>query len=430
MAEFERITYETTPYAVWITLARPAELNLVDEELFAELGDAFLRAGREQQRSVVVLQGSGKLFSGGGNLSSEIAQAVREGFSEELLADMHRHVHAEYPVFRAIEDCPKTTIAALNGSAYGAAVDLVMMCDLVIAARGAVISFAPAKWGLCDAPNAGRLAQRVGLGRAKDLLFTAREVNVEEAEQIGLVNRVCESDSFDDAVLSYVEEVLETAPTARRLMKQVMHRALPPFSPEEHYQSAVGDEFRAGVRAFSEKRPAPWTALELARGALRSSPTAVSRTSDTDGHKSAKSPPATWNLTRFKLDPPAPQAEDPGKWRVWRVSRSEKIDVIYFNVHRRTRTGAHIHPDANHYTLVLEGEAFVWMEGTMVRLDAGDVVNIPIGVLHDFGAGPDAECWGLDLTNPPWDPTLMQYRSERQVEIDESFEKAYGAVTR
>ena len=260
MARFQRITYETTPEAIWITLARPDELNLVDDELFAELGDAFLGAARDDERSVVVFRGSGKLFSGGGNLRADIAQAAMEGFSDQLVADMYRHVHAEYPVFRAIEDCPKTTIAALNGSAYGAAVDLVMMCDLVIAVRGAVMSFAPGKWGLCDSPNAGRLAQRIGLSRAKDLLFTARDIAVEDGEAIGLVNRVCDRDSFDDAVRAYVEDVMETAPTARRLLKQVMHRQLPPFSPDEHFQTAVGEEFQAGVRAFSEKRPAPWTA--------------------------------------------------------------------------------------------------------------------------------------------------------------------------
>jgi enoyl-CoA hydratase/carnithine racemase/quercetin dioxygenase-like cupin family protein len=426
VASFERITYETTPHAVWITLARPAELNLVDDDLFAELGEAFLRAGRDDKRSVVVLRGSGKLFSGGGNLRSDIAQAAREGFSEELIADMYRHVHAEYPVFRAIEDCPKTTIAALNGSAYGAAVDLVMMCDLVIAVRDAVISFAPGKWGLCDAPNAGRLGQRIGMGRAKDLLFTAREISAEEGEGIGLVNRLCERSSFDDEVLQYVADVLETAPTARRLMKQVMHRTLPAFSPDEHFQTAVGSEFQAGVRAFSEKRPAPWTAAEVARQALRPSPTPMSATSDGNGRR-ASHKPATWDLARFQCDPPVPEAEDPGKWRVWRVARTDEIDVIYFNVHQRTRTGAHTHPDANHYTLILEGEALVWMEGTMVHLEPGDVVNIPIGVLHDFGAGAAGECWGLDLTNPPWDPALMQYQLDRQREIDAAFEQAYAS---
>ncbi len=272
MADYERIRYETTPQAIWITLARPDELNLVDSRLFEELRDAFVRAARDEEHSAVVLRGSGRMFSGGGDLGSDVARMALEGMTEDDVSQMHEHVYAEYPAFAAIEDCPKTTIAAINGDAFGAAVDIIMMCDLAVAVRGAKLSFAPGKWGLCDAPNSGRLHRRIGLSRAKDLLFTARAVEAEEARELGLVNRVCAPDALDAAVVELVEAVLTTSPEARRLMKQVMHRDLPALRPEEHFESSIGEDFHEGVRAFTQKRPPEWTAEAIARRAMLPSP--------------------------------------------------------------------------------------------------------------------------------------------------------------
>jgi enoyl-CoA hydratase/carnithine racemase len=204
------------------------------------------------------------MFSGGGDLGADIAQQALAG-GDDFVVEMYRHVQAEYPIFHAIESCPKTTVAAINGHAFGAAVDIAMMCDLVLAVRGAKLTFAPGKWGLADTPNATRLTQRIGIGRTKDLLFTARPLSAEEGERIGLVNRLCDRAEFDEAIVRYAEEILTTSPDARRLVKDVIVRQLPPFSTEEHFETAVGEDFKAGVRAFSKREPAPWTAPGLAR---------------------------------------------------------------------------------------------------------------------------------------------------------------------
>jgi enoyl-CoA hydratase/carnithine racemase len=256
---YETITYKVTVGAVYITLARPETLNLIGEMVFHELTDAFIHARFESGVSVVVLQSTGKMFSAGGDLNSPITKMARKGPSPELAAEMFQHVHADYPLFHAIESCPHTVIAALNGPAMGAGVSIVMMCDLVVAAESATLSFAPGLWGLVDAPSAARLSQRTGVGAAKDLLFTARSVTAREAMGYGLVQRVAENELADE-VRALVDEVRATAPSARVALKAVLHEQLPPFRIDAHYRSAIGNEFFDGLAAFSAGNRAPWTA--------------------------------------------------------------------------------------------------------------------------------------------------------------------------
>ncbi|MGH2728031.1 MAG: enoyl-CoA hydratase-related protein [Actinomycetota bacterium] len=426
MLTYERITYETTPYAIWITLARPDELNLVDDRLFAELYDAFIRARLDTEHSIVVLRGSGKMFSGGGNLKADVATAALHGFSEEFAVSMYEHTAAEYPVFNAIENCPKTTIAAVNGTAFGAAVVLIQLCDLIVSVRDAKFIFAPPKWGLADTPDAARLAARVGIGRAKDLLFTARELTAEEAHQIGLVNRLCDRGDFDQAVVAYVEDVLTTSPNARRLMKGIMNRELPTISHAEHFETAVGEEFRQGVAAFAKREPAPWTAEALSRKSMLPSPTLF----DVAPSAPRKTPftPTVWRMDDLGKPGAIPDIVDPqtgGKlWEIWNLAQTHEIHVLYARVYSGNRTGAHTHPDATHYTAILKGTALVWIEGTLLKLEAGDVVNIPVGVLHDFGADSDDDVWVVDLTSPPFDPQKMAFDPTREDEIKAAFDRA------
>ncbi len=263
MPEYEFIAFDTTPEATWITLNRPERMNVLDDDVFMEIYDALIRATLDEEHSVVVFRGTGDIFSAGGNFKSQSAKLMMDGYSAENATEMYKHVLNEYPMFGAFERCPHTIIAAVHGDAYGAAVDLTMMCDLAIAAQGAKMMFAPGRFGLADAPNAARLPARIGIARAKDLLFTSRLIDSAEAYELGIVTRLCERENFDDEVRNYVRDVLTVAPTARRLVKEIMTRELPAFSPMEHFRTAIGPDYAAGVKAFQERRPIPWTAAAL-----------------------------------------------------------------------------------------------------------------------------------------------------------------------
>jgi methylglutaconyl-CoA hydratase len=256
---YEHIRYGSTGSAAWITLSRPDRLNLISTEVFVELADAFTRARLDPHRDVIVLGASGAVFSAGGDLAAGIAARVAEGPSADLTSEMYRHVHDDYLAFNAIESCPKTVICALNGPAYGAGAVLALLCDLIVASPEASVSFAAGRWGLVDAPSAARLAQRVGVTVAKDLLYTGRSVGAEEARRIGLINRVAATRSLLAEVADYIDEVRSVAPSVRTALKAIMGRTFPPMAIDEHFRSAVGPEFFEGAAAFASGRPAPWT---------------------------------------------------------------------------------------------------------------------------------------------------------------------------
>jgi mannose-6-phosphate isomerase-like protein (cupin superfamily) len=142
--------------------------------------------------------------------------------------------------------------------------------------------------------------------------------------------------------------------------------------------------------------------------------------------------PRTWSLEEMITGKaPDPTNKDPQTggdiWRTWLLDRTKSIDVVYANVKGGNRTGIHIHPDTNHYTCIIKGIAVVWMDGHMLELKAGDVVNIPINVLHNFGAKVGHDVWLVDMTSPPWDPTLMIFKPEREAEIAAQMEQALKA---
>jgi quercetin dioxygenase-like cupin family protein len=139
----------------------------------------------------------------------------------------------------------------------------------------------------------------------------------------------------------------------------------------------------------------------------------------------------TWSLDRFRgPDAPPPSNTDPQTggdiWKVWRIARTDEVDVLYGMLAPGVRTGPHKHPDTMHYTCILEGQAKVWIEGEMVTLNAGDTLNIPRGALHNFGSANGGDLWFVDMTTPAWDPAKMQFEPEREAEIAEAFAKAWA----
>ena len=136
----------------------------------------------------------------------------------------------------------------------------------------------------------------------------------------------------------------------------------------------------------------------------------------------------SWQLSDFETLTREPDHVDPqtggSLWKIWNLGATAEMLALYAVVHPGNRTGAHTHPDANHYTAVVKGTAHVWIEGTMVTLEAGDVINIPMNTLHDFGAGTGGDCWVIDITSPPFDPEKMAYDPGREDEIAQAFAAA------
>jgi len=241
-----------------LTIDGEARMNVLSRALVADLAAEARRAAADAGVRAVVLTGAGsRAFCAGANLKE------RRGWSEE---DVRRWLGELHGGLREIERCPKPWIAAVNGLALGGGCELALVCDLRVFDPAAQIGLTEVRIGVI--PGGGgtvRLARLIGLGRARDLVFTARRVDAEEALQIGLANRISAAGDSVPAAVALGNEIAVNAPVAIAAAKASLEDAwdLPLDAAlereREHYDKALRSEDRLeGLAAFAEKRPPRW----------------------------------------------------------------------------------------------------------------------------------------------------------------------------
>ena len=239
---------------VGLTIASPATLNALNSAILDEL-DAFLDSLDLNTTRVLVITGEGKAFVAGADIS-EMA-----GLSEEEGLAFGRKGAA---VFKKIEDLPFPVIAAVNGFALGGGCELAMACDIRIASAKA--RFGQPEVGLGIIPGFSgtyRLAKLVGQGIAKELIYTGRMIDAEEAFRIGLVNSVAAPEELAEAVDKVVTAIRRNAPVAVSYAKACINENYDldideSIDLENQYFAkcfATADQ-KEGMDAFLHKRPA------------------------------------------------------------------------------------------------------------------------------------------------------------------------------
>jgi len=208
MSEASPVLCERTGDVAVVRLNRPDKKNAIDramvDALHGVLGD--LETGEAR---VVVLTGAGETFASGADIAE-----LRERKRADALAAINSGL------FRRIERLPMPTIAAVRGYALGGGCELAMSCDLRVAGEGARFGQPEVKLGIIAGAGGGyRLRQLVGLGRARELLYTGRIVRADEAARIGLVERMVADDEVLDAALALAGEIAAADPLAIRLTK-------------------------------------------------------------------------------------------------------------------------------------------------------------------------------------------------------------------
>jgi len=241
---------------LWITLNRPKKLNALNAATISELDAAMSGAATDPEVLAVVITGSGdKAFVAGADIA-ELAELDAVGAKELGLRGQ--------AVFERIERSAKPVVAAVNGFALGGGCELAMACHLRVASSNAVFGQPEVKLGLI--PGYGgtqRLPRLVGRGRALEILTTGRNVKADEAERIGLVNRVVEQVELTQAVNELLKAVLANGPEAvARCIEAVNHGMSMAFDDACLLEAtlfglcAAGEEMKEGTTAFLEKRPA------------------------------------------------------------------------------------------------------------------------------------------------------------------------------
>ncbi len=241
-----------------LTIDGEARMNVLSRALVAELAGEARRAAADDGVRAVVVTGAGtRAFSAGANLKE------RRGWTED---DVRRWLLELHAGLREVERCPKPWIAAVNGLALGGGCELALACDLRVLDPAAQMGLTEVRIGII--PGGGgtvRLARLIGLGRARDLVLTARRVDAEEALQIGLANRISAAGDSVSAAVAVGNEIAANAPVAvaaaKASLEDAWDLALDAALEREraHYDKALRSEDRLeGLAAFAEKRPPRW----------------------------------------------------------------------------------------------------------------------------------------------------------------------------
>ena len=246
-----------------ITLNRPDRHNAFDDTAIAELSDAIGRMGADPAVRVLVISSNGKSFCAGADLNWMKRAA---GYSSE---ENLRDSRALAEMLRRLAQCPKPTIARIQGAAYGGGVGLISCCDVAIATFDAQFALTEVKLGIIPAVISPHVVAAIGERYARRYMLTAERFSAAEAYRIGLLHEMVSDDAaLDEAVGEVVDALLNNGPGALAECKALLAAvAWKPLSPEVIEDTAqritrvrASDEGREGMTAFLEKRKPNWIA--------------------------------------------------------------------------------------------------------------------------------------------------------------------------
>jgi enoyl-CoA hydratase/carnithine racemase len=238
-----------------VTLNRPGTLNALSLELIDALDNTFARLGGDPHVRVVTLHGAGTSFCAGADLKH--FQAILDE-----PAALAAYIHRIKETFLRIERLPRPVIAVAQGYVLAGGLELLMACDLAIAAEDASLGDQHINFALVPGGGATqRLPRLLGLRRAKELMLLGGRVSGSEAARLGLVNRAVPATQLAAAADEWARTLGEKSPTALRTMKELLHGAdnTPLETGLELEASRLLaytqlDDLREGLRAFTEKR--------------------------------------------------------------------------------------------------------------------------------------------------------------------------------
>jgi len=237
-----------------VTLNRPDVMNSFNFAMLESLKQKIGEIRFDKGIRVVIITGSGdKAFCAGADLKERITLSEVE---------VKRFIYTIRGLFTEIEELNKPVIAAINGVALGGGTELLLACDIRIAAQHASMGLTETR--LAIIPGAGgtqRLPRLVGRGVAKELIFTGRRVDAKEALEIGLVNRICGKESLLDECLKIAAMICETGPIAIEQAKYAINKGLETdigtglaIESNAYWITIPTEDRLEGLTAFREKR--------------------------------------------------------------------------------------------------------------------------------------------------------------------------------
>jgi len=253
---FENLLYEVRDAIAFITFNRPKVLNALNRKTIEELRDALVAARDDATVRVLILTGAGeKSFVAGADISELAQQTPVNGKEFSLFGQS---------VFHLLETIGKPSICAINGFALGGGCELALSCSIRIASKTAKIGQPEVKLGIIPGYGGSqRLARLCGKGVSHELCLTGEMITAEEAQRIGLVNRVYEPAELLPAAETMAKKIIANAPIAVKYTMEAIEPGVEMAQQEGLFLEATlfglscaTEDMREGTKAFLEKRPA------------------------------------------------------------------------------------------------------------------------------------------------------------------------------
>ena len=251
MADAPVLRTTATPWGVRLTLDRPAKLNALDGALVTALLAALDAAEADPEVRVIVLEGAGRAFCSGYDLTEEAEGGLsgpvawREALAVDVAATLR------------FLDSPKPVIAKIHGYALAGGLELAMACDLVVAAEGTKLGEPEIRYG--SAPVTLLMPYLIGQKRTRELLLTGDLIDAMEAERMGLINRVVPADRLDAEVDALADRLARTPPEVMALTKRMLNRAMDAAGFREAVQAGL--DLGAIINAADTPEQREWDAI-------------------------------------------------------------------------------------------------------------------------------------------------------------------------
>ena len=254
------VEIETAGPVASVWLNRPEVHNAFDAALIEELTETFVELGENAEVRAIVLSGRGRSFSAGAQVQWMQGQGAAS--RAENATDARRLAK----LFQTIAECPKPTVARVQGAAIGGGVGLVAACDIAIGTRSAVFATSEVRLGLIPATIAPYVIRAMGERQARRLFLTGERIDGVTAERVGLLQEAVALEDLDEGVNAAIDALLAGAPAAQRAVKELVSAvASRPITTELIEDTAqriancrANPEAAEGLRAFLEKRSAAW----------------------------------------------------------------------------------------------------------------------------------------------------------------------------
>jgi 2-(1,2-epoxy-1,2-dihydrophenyl)acetyl-CoA isomerase len=257
---YQSLLFDVQDRVATLTLNRPDRLNALGGTLREDLYDAVLKCGGDASVRAIVITGAGRGFCSGGDVKA-MSERNQSG---EAAPPSERFTPIRDRIILAMRDCPKPIIAAVNGAAAGAGMNLALACDMRIASKTAKFSQAFVKRGLHpDWGGTYFLPRIVGIAKACELIFTGDSIDAAEALRLGIVTAVYEPEALMPEAVKLARKIADGPPIAISGAKRAIYhnqdvdlRAALEFETFAQNVSRDTEDAKEGVRAFVEKRAA------------------------------------------------------------------------------------------------------------------------------------------------------------------------------